>query len=275
MKPPKDAQGDPEALASEEAESLHQPIRLDDVLRDLRAGLRTKGFLVKYGLDIGEFEQLLKSLIRRRLFTMEEYREWKAKRSVPPHSEEPRGHEKDVSTETPDRQTRGKVITYIINEPEKNNSWALELFSWPRDQMRGARFKVNLQGKRYAFEVEELLFRGQVEMLEGATLSGTEQKERRERAMAFIAEHGWAAYLENRAINANVELNSSGAVKKARLVLLHCRNDTLLAALHTPAPAINLYVGNSLEKIRGRLAKTIDTSVLNGDLPSSDQAYLD
>jgi len=260
----------------EEAESPHQPIRMEDVLKDLRAGLRTKGFLVKYGLDIGEFEQLLKSLIRRRLFTVDEYRVWKAKRSRHPEPDEPQGDEEGTPKATPEKQAQGKVITYIISEPEKNNSWALELFSYRRDKMKGARFKVNLQGRRYAFVVQDMLFRGQVDMLEvGEASAGSEQKERRARAMTFIAEHGWAAYLEKRAINANVEGGPVEEGKKARLVLLHCRNNTFLAALHTPTPVINLYVGNSLEKIRGRLAKSIDTSVLNGELPAADQGSLE
>lgn len=265
MKPPRDSQGDFEEFTSEEAVSPHQPIRLEDVLTDLRAGMRTKGFLVKYGLTIGEFEQLLKSLIRRRLFTVEEYKEWKARRLGSPQPEPAAPPERGVPI-PPSEKPAQQVLTYIITEPEKNNSWALELFSADRDRMKGAQFKVNLHGKRYGFVVEEMLFRGQVEMLDSEALSTGEQKARREQAMAFIAKHGWAAYLENRAINANLEEGADGELKKARLVLLHCRNGTFLAALHTPTPAINLYVGTSLEKIRGRLAKSVDTSILDSEL---------
>jgi hypothetical protein len=280
MKPPNDIQGDPDVHTSEEAESSHQPIRLEDVLKDLRAGLRTRGFLTKYGLEMGEFEQLLKSLIRRRLFTVEEYREWKVKRAKPAPDEESRTEGTGTLTESEiqaslEKPPQEKVLTYIISEPEKNNSWALELFSTQRDQVRGARFKVNLQGRRYAFVVQEMLFRGQVEMLDSEDLSATELKARRERAMAFIAEHGWAAYLENRAIIANVDHSSPGAVRKARLVVLHCRNDTYVAALHTPAPAINLYVGSSLEKLKARLAKSVDIRILNGDPPAPDFGSLE
>jgi len=269
MKPPKDSEGDLEELASEDAGSPHQPIRMEDVLADLRAGIRTKGFLEKYGLTLGEFEQLLKSLIRRRLFTLEEYKEWKAHRLGSTVSEDTASTIRRLPAPKPEMPTQ-HVMTYVITEPEKNNSWALELFSTHRNKMKGAHFKVNLQGKRYAFVVEELLFRGQVDMLDSEVPTAGEQKARREQAMAFIAKHGWAAYLESRAINANLQDGAGEPARKARLVLLHCRNHTFLAALHTPVPAINLYVGTSLEKIRGRLAKSIDTSVLDSGIGNND-----
>jgi hypothetical protein len=265
MKSPRDSEGGFDDLALEEVESPHQPIRMEDVLRDLRAGLRTKGFLVKYGLSMGEFEQLLKSLIRRRLFTVDEYKEWKARRPSASPSQEPTATASAVSTSQGEKPAQ-QVVTYVITEPEKNNSWALQLFSTRRELMRGAQFKVNLHGRRYSFIVEEMLFRGQVDMLDSEALSTGEQKARRAEAMEFIAKHGWAAYLEKRAINANLQESSGGVSKKARLVLLHCRNDTFLAALHTPAPAINLYVGTSLANIRGRLAKSVDTNLLDRQL---------
>jgi len=242
---------------------------MEDVLADLHAGIRTKGFLEKYGLTLGEFEQLLKSLIRRRLFTLEEYKEWKAHRLGSTVSEDTASTIRRLPAPQPEKPAQ-QVLTYVITEPEKNNSWALELFSTHRNKMKGAHFKVSLKGKRYAFVVEELLFRGQVDMLDSEVLSAGEQKARREQAMAFIAKHGWAAYLESRAIDANVQDGADEMGRKARLVLIHCRNNTFLAALHTPAPAINLYVATSLEKIRGRLAKSIDTRVLDSGIGDKD-----
>ena len=130
--------------------------------------------------------------------------------------------------------------------------------------MPGAQFKVNLHGKKYSFVVEKLLFRGAVKMLESRSADKLGSKGKREEAMEFITTHGWAAYLEQRAYAANFDADGMRISGKGRLVLLHCRNDTFLAALHTPAPAINLYVGGSLENIRRRLAKSVDTSDLEG-----------
>jgi hypothetical protein len=130
--------------------------------------------------------------------------------------------------------------------------------------MKGAKFKVSLHGRKYFFVVEDMIFRGQVEMLAGASGSKSATQTKREEALEFISRHGWSAYLERRALEANVDdVQESPSGKKARLVLLHCRNNTFLAALHTPAPAINLYVGNSLEKIRLRLSKSVDLSPLD------------
>jgi hypothetical protein len=231
------------------------------ILEDLRAGFRTRHFLATYGLSMQEFEIILKDLIRKGLFTKEEYKTWKSHRVAPKVAETnfpaPPGAQ-NIS------QLAGHktVSTYVIPEPEKNNSWALQLFSTDRNRMAGAGFKVVLHGKKYAFVVERLLFRGPVDMVR-TKAPRPRSKEKREQAMDFIAKYGWAAYLENRAYAANFDEDGMREAGKARLVLLHCRNDTFVAALHTPAPAINLYVGSSLESIRERLARNIDTSQLN------------
>lgn len=258
MKSPDDSSVNDDPTETEDSHS--KPIDIQEVLADLRGGLRTKGFLYKYGLTMAQFEELLKGLIRRGLFSKEEFREWKARKAaiptparlaVPPRQEaagEPVGRPINVAT-------------YVINDPEKNNSWTLQLFSTSREQMKGAKFKVTLHGRKYAFEVEELLFRGSVEMLPDPEQSKSAAKSKREDAMEFIAQHGWAAYLERRAMVAN--LGQEGDRRTARLVLLHCKNQTFLAALHTPTPSVNLYVGNSIEKITQRLSKNVDTANLN------------
>jgi hypothetical protein len=104
-----------------------------------------------------------------------------------------------------------------------------------------------------------MLFRGSVNMRGGGHKTTAQRLSEREEAIDFISKHGWAAYLENRAFAANFGLDTEDQPRKARLVLLHCRNQTYLAALHTPAPAINLYVSSSLENIRRRLANAVDT----------------
>ncbi|MBI5250634.1 MAG: hypothetical protein HY912_14180 [Desulfomonile tiedjei] len=247
-------------------DSHSKPIDIQEVLADLHGGLRTKGFLYKYGLTMPQFEDLLKGLIRRGLFTKEEFRAWKARKSAtpPPPSSPPPARlagppQPERSGESVGRPIN--VATYVIHDPEKNNSWTLQLFSTKREQMKGAKFKVSLHGRKYAFEVEELLFRGSVEMLPDPEEIKASAKSKREEAMEFIAQHGWAAYLERRAMAANLGPESSR--KSARLVLLHCKNQTFLAALHTPTPAVNLYVGNSIEKIKQRLSKNVDTASLN------------
>ncbi len=244
-----------------DAEGSHsKPIDIQEVLADLRGGLRTKGFLYKYGLTMPQFEDLLKGLIRRGLFSKEEFKAWKAKKALTPApaplASAPRPA---IAVEPVGRPIN--VVTYVIQDPEKNNSWTLQLFSTKREQMKGAKFKVNLHGKKYAFEVEEMLFRGPVEMLPDPAENRASDKSKREEAMEFISTHGWAAYLERRAMAANLGPESSR--KTGRLVLLHCKNQTFLAALHTPTPAVNLYVGNSIEKIKQRLSKNVDTAVLN------------
>lgn len=233
-------------------------LTVEEVLKDLHAGMRTKGFLNKYGLTMAQFESLLKQLIRKGLFTKEDFKSWKAHRLAPTPPAEDLG-----SSEAPQEAARiQNVETFIITDPERNHSWALQLFSTDREQIRGAQFKVNLHGKKYSFVVEQLLFRGAVEMLPNMGMSPDDSKRRRQEALDFITTHGWAAYLEQRAFAANFDEESTQTVRKARLVLLHCKNHTFLAALHTPVPAINLYVGSSLETIRHRLSKSVDTSGL-------------
>jgi hypothetical protein len=240
------------------------PLSMEQVLKDLRAGLRTKEFLDKYRITVAEFESLLRMLIRKGLFTKDEYREWKNRKpDVPAPTPEPGrgpGHATPKPQSAgPDKPTPGaqSVETYIIPDPERTNSWALELFSTAREDIHGAQFKVSLQGRKYLFIVEKLVYRGSVFMLEDER--DRDVRTKREEAVQFIAKHGWAAYLEYRAIEANFgEPRKVRSNKKARLVLLKCKHDTYLAALHTPAPAINLYVGSSEENVRSRLDKAVD-----------------
>jgi len=245
-----------------ETGSSAKRIKVDEVLRDLRAGMRTQEFLSKYAITKSQFEELLKRLIKQGIFTKDDFRAWKANRPGPGQPPAQSFQEPDASAAAPD-SAPDNVATWVLKEPEKNHAWALQLFSTRREEMRGAKFKVNLHGKKYSFVVEELLFRGQVDMLEDVASFRGDAKTRREEALAFISLHGWAAYLEKRAIAANVAADPQKSGQKARLVVLHCRNETFLAALHTPAPAVNLYVGNSLESIRRRLARSIDASILN------------
>jgi len=261
MTSPRDSQ-DFSEFTLEETNTSAKGITAEDILQDLRAGLRTREFLSKYGLTLGQFEELLKSLIRKGLLTKDEFRAWKAHR-LGPNSARTKPDGREVSPVPQQDKPNQNVETYIIKQPEMNNSWALQLFSTDRDKMKGAQFKVNLHGKKYSFVVEQMLFRGQVEMLPSGDAGRFGERAKREQAMEFIARHGWAAYLESRAMEANLGEPGPEPRKKARLVLLHCKNHTFLAALHTPAPAINLYVGSSLEKIYGRLAKSVDTSILD------------
>jgi hypothetical protein len=225
-------------------------VSAESILNDLRAGLRTREFLAKYGLDKSQFEQILKKLLRDRLFTREEYYAWKARKSG-----------QTSASSVP--ETVKNVETYVIQEPEKNSAWALELFSTDRDRIAGVTFKANLHGRKYAFTVERMVFRGSVKLLGEGLESSATQKKKREEAMNFITEHGWAAYLESRAIAANFEEEESNHGRKGRLVILKCRNETYVAALHTPVPSVNLYVGQSLSTIRERLGKTADLSNVN------------
>jgi len=262
MSPFDDTKNPFDEFQSEADKTPARKVKVEEILTDLRAGLRTKGFLEKYDLTIGEFERLLKKLIRKGLFTKEEFIAWKAHRKPDAVSVEPYFGDSDAPAMGENGSRQG-VMTYVIKDPESNDSWALQLFSTQRDLMHGAAFKVDLQGKRYSFIVEQMLFRGSVNMLPGVGRTRTATKEKREEAIEYISEHGWAAYLESRAIDANLNESGLEQPKKARLVLLHCRNNTFLAALHTPAPAINLYVGSSLDNIKRRLAKSVDTSALD------------
>jgi hypothetical protein len=260
MNPPKDFDSGFDAFTSQADGSGSRKVTAEDLLVDLRAGLRTKHFLKKYGLSLAEFEKLLRDLIINGKFTKEEFRRWKEHRPVPPPQATPK---RPVLEVEPTRTESDNVTTWVINDPERNNSWALQLFSIKRESIRGAKFKVNLHGRKYAFVVEELLFRGQISMFGEPDADESKVKDRREDAVKFIAQHGWAAYLERRAFTANFQRDAaSGPPKKARLVLLHCRNETFLAALHTPTPAISVYVGSSLQNVLNRLGKSVDTSEL-------------
>jgi hypothetical protein len=259
MKSPEDLSEEFEAGIGPPRPEPPAKLSVEEVLKDLHAGMRTKGFLNKYGLTMMQFESLLKQLIRKGLFTREDFKLWKAHRLAPAPATENLNAEADLR----DVARLNNVETFVITEPERNHSWALQLFSAEREKIKGAQFKVNLHGKKYSFVVEQLLFRGAVEMLPNVGVSKEESKQRRQEALDFISSHGWAAYLEQRAFAANFDSESTQTVRKARLVLLHCKNQTFLAALHTPVPAINLYVGSSLDTIRDRLSKSVDTRALN------------
>jgi hypothetical protein len=259
MKSPEDFSQEFEAGTGPTRTEPPAKLTVEEVLKDLHAGMRTKGFLNKYSLTMMQFESLLKQLIRKGLFTREDFKLWKAHRLAPAAAAENLNAEADLR----DVARLNNVETFVITEPERNHSWALQLFSAERDKIKGAQFKVNLHGKKYSFVVEQLLFRGTVEMLPNVGVSKEESTQRRQEALDFISSHGWAAYLEQRAFAANFDSESTQTVRKARLVLLHCKNQTFLAALHTPVPAINLYVGSSLATIRDRLSKSVNTSGLN------------
>ncbi|MBI5572880.1 MAG: hypothetical protein HY914_23250 [Desulfomonile tiedjei] len=262
MNPPNDFDSGFDEFTPQAEKSVSKRVTAEDVLADLRAGLRTKHFLEKYGLSLAEFEKLLRDLIVKGRFTKEEFRRWKEHRPASPPPAAPKRPVLEVESAT--RTGSDNVTTWVINDPERNNSWALQLFSIKRESIRGARFKVNLHGRKYAFVVEQLLFRGQISMFGEDAPDESKVKDRRDDAVKFIAQHGWAAYLERRAFTANFEREAAaGPRKKARLVLLHCRNETFLAALHTPTPAISLYVGSSLQNVLNRLGKSVDTSELN------------
>jgi hypothetical protein len=258
MKSPDDPSEGFEAAGGPPGTKSPAKLTVEEVLKDLHAGMRTKAFLSKYGITMVQFESLLKQLIRKGLFTKEDFRLWKAHRLAPAQPVEDRSDAETLKNV----ERFQNVETFIITEPERNHPWALELFSTDREQIRGAQFKVNLRGKKYSFVVEQLLFRGAVEMLPNVGMSPEESKRKRQEALDYITNHGWAAYLEQRAFAANFDEESTQTVRKARLVLLHCKNQTFLAALHTPVPAINLYVGSSLETIRHRLSKSVNTSGL-------------
>lgn len=276
VKPPDEAHIDFE----DDKTSTHEPavarLTVEAVLEDLRLGIRTKGFLQKYGISLPEFESLLKMLLRKGLFTKEDFKRWKAARPEPnttvshpgpPAQETPpavQGAQASSSESGPTSLTKNQqtIETFVISDPEQNNSWTLELFSRTREDIRGATFKGALQGKKYMFIIEDLLFRGTIHMMEDAN----EPKAKRQEAIDFISKHGWAAYLERRAFEANFGEDSAGpkvrSEKKGRLVVLRCRHDTYLAALHTPTPAINVYVGSSFAKLKARLARNVDISEL-------------
>ncbi|MFH0824479.1 MAG: hypothetical protein V2B18_17125 [Pseudomonadota bacterium] len=243
-------------------------IRIEDIVKDLRSGLRTKELLTKYGLGLEQFEQLLVRMIRDGAFSKEEYRRWKARKtSVAPADESGKDtvdvsdtvDDLDFSAGAPPSSSTTHIDTYVIDQPEKDHPWVLRLFSTKRENIKGAQLKIVLRGQKYSFTAEELIFRGPVEMVD---LSGGERKNRREEALKYISKHGWAAYLEERAFNANFGRETKSQTKKARLVVLACKNNTYLAALHTPTPAVSFYVATTREKIRERLSAAIDISKL-------------
>ena len=231
-------------------------IKTEDLLNDFQEGLRTKQFLSKYGLTIAQFEHIVKALIRDGHLSKDQFREWKARRRITAQTKIAEEHFDDLDTSV------ANVETYVILDPEKTNSTALELFSTKKELMEGSKFKIVLHGKKYAFMVEELLYRGPVDMLADAEEDEETKKAKREEAIAYITRHGWAAYLENRAYLANFGEDGDQVGMKAKLVLVHCSNATYLAAVHTPTPAINLYVASSLGNLKRRLAGTVDITEL-------------
>lgn len=263
MTSPKGTFDDFDDFSLDPVEAGRKKVKVEDVLKDFHAGMRSRDFLLKYNLTMGQFEGLLKNLIRQGLLTIDEFKAWKAHRPSVPAGVSQVDRRVDGLSQGPQR-LRDNIKTFVLEEPEKNHLWAMQLFSTERDRLRGAQFKVVLHGKKYSFVIERVLFRGAVNML--ARITGgkkrEDQKSKREEALDFISRHGWAAYLESRAFEANFQDNGDAQAEKGRLVLIHCRNETFLAALHTPRPAINLYVGPGLEKIVSRLSRTIDTSDL-------------
>ncbi|MEW6351472.1 MAG: hypothetical protein AB1646_20665 [Thermodesulfobacteriota bacterium] len=253
------------------------------VLRDLRGGtLRTKGIVAKYGMTVKDFEQIIIRLIRSGQWTKEEFRDWKAHRSVRPNADqksfevtfEARDVEAELggSFDEPSPKAPAAAApqpisnpeTYIIHEREVNDSLAMKLFTTKREEIGGARFKVLLQGKKLAFTVDRMLFRGPVELLHGVIPKKTDIRKKREEALDYVAKHGWAAYLESRAFTATFGGSDAPEVRtKARLVLVQARNNTYVAAIHTPLPSINVYVDSNLDAIRDRLAKVVDIRGVN------------
>ncbi len=174
--------------------------------------------------------------------------------------EEPK-KEKEQVEEPPRNQKSvpGTVETYVITEPEKNGAWALDLFAAKRDEMEGLRFKARILGKKYAFTIEKMLYRGPVNIFENETTEKPKYKDKREEALHFISSHGWAAYLESRAIEANIgEETSSQPVQSGRLMVLKCKHQTFVAAVHSPAPSVSFYVASDLATIKERLGKSVD-----------------
>ncbi|MBM4328130.1 MAG: hypothetical protein FJ118_13320 [Deltaproteobacteria bacterium] len=232
----------------------------EQILSDMRGGARTRHVLSRYGLSLHDFKELLKEMIREGSFTKDEYKAWKARRyGTAPEAEKSL---EGAATASPASQGASPIQTYVLHEPERNHSWALELFSTRRETIPGANFKVNLYGKRYSFVVEKLLYRGPVTLLADGAAAQSYMQDRRQEAMDYIAKHGWSAYLEDRAFQANFGEDTDSDQSQAQLIVVRCRNDTFLAALHTPTPAINFYVSSSLKTILERLAKNIDMSAL-------------
>ncbi len=274
VKPPDEAHATFEDDKTSAADPSAARLTVEAVLEDLRLGMRTKRFMQKYGISLPEFESLLKMLLRKGLFTKDDFKRWKAARPELKNIEAPlrpaaedtpspqAGAQLSPSESAPYAKNPQTIETFVISDPEQNNSWTLELFSRKREDLRGATFKGALQGKKYMFIIEDLLFRGTIHMMQDAK----EPKVKRQEAMDFISKHGWAAYLERRAFEANFGDDSAGpkvrSEKKGRLVVLRCRHDTYLAALHTPTPVINVYVGSSFAKLKARLARNVDISEL-------------
>jgi hypothetical protein len=176
----------------------------------------------------------------------------------PVHQEAAQKEETAPETK-PQKGVPGSVETYVITEPEKNGAWVLDLFATKRDEMEGLRFKARIMGKKYGFTVEKMLFRGPVNIFDNAGNAGKPKpRDKREEALNFISSHGWAAYLESRAIEANIEEQNQRQFLAGRLMVLKCMRQTYVAALHSPAPSVSFYVASDLESIKRRLEKNVD-----------------
>ncbi len=245
-------------------DSASKKIRLDEIARELREGKRTKHFLGKYGLTLPVFEELLKRVIREGYFSRDEFSAWKARKPMPQSS----GGKRNDSASAPVLTLRSKpddVDTHVISESDEDSATVMKLFSVKREKLKGLRFKVSLGGRKYGFTVEDVVHRSPVDMLQAVPVARGKvpMKKRQEEAVEYIAKHGWAAYLENRAFLANFEDDASAATsRKAKLVVVFCTSESFVAALHTPTPAINFYVAGSLADIKNRLSKIINTAPL-------------
>ncbi len=279
---PNDPNEGPESPIGAAVGSGRKQVLDDAVLRDLLEGaLRTKGMIAKYRSTVKDFEQIIIRLIRTGKWTKDEFRSWKAHRPSRPDAD-PKAFEvtfeaRDVEAElagdfhkpspkasAPPPQVISSPETYIIHEREVDDSLAMRLFTTKREEIGGARFKVLLQGKKLAFTVDRMLFRGPVELLHGVVPKKPDPKKKREEALDYVAKHGWAAYLESRAFTATFGGQDAPEVRtKARLVLLQARNNTYVAAIHTPLPSINVYVDSTLAAIRERLSKVVDIRDVN------------
>lgn len=174
-------------------------------------------------------------------------------------AEEPAKEKEEEDAPKNQKGVPGSVETYVIPEPEKNGAWALDLFATKRDDMEGLRFKARILGKKYAFTIEKMLYRGPVNIFENEKEEKPKVKNKREEALQFISSHGWAAYLESRAIEANIgEETSSQKVQSGRLMVLKCKHQTYVAAVHSPAPSVSFYVASDLDTIKERLGKSVD-----------------
>ena len=101
-------------------EGTPRKIKVDQILADIKAGLRTRGFLEKYNLTMGEFEGLLKKMIRKGILTVEEYTTWKSHRRTDAPTAEPLLADTDMPSAAGPGHKQG-ITTFVIKDPEKND----------------------------------------------------------------------------------------------------------------------------------------------------------